>query len=315
MLDIPYFWMGPLGGLMPIVTPLSGLQNALEKFSAEHVSAMGNRTYDVNGWRRTWQLTEGWLDPDDLGYLESMFLGSLGRVRLIDPLRKNRAAPGPAQGYRDYGFVNGLESFALPSPANGLIRFISDGDTPSTSFTSEGDQRVVASHPLYYTEWDLDGSSVPTRAIWLNGPLASYASFGTADARYVDPVVPGETITYSIYAIGEGGATATLSLAPVAATMAMAAVVGTSAASNALWTRLTVTYTVPSDGSVVGVLPVVRSTSAAGSIFLSKGQLELGTTATTHVPGLGCPEVEITALTGISPRHPYITAQMTIKEL
>lgn len=306
MIDLAYFWIGPLGRMSPMPIPTVGVTNTVETFANEHTSLVGKRTVDVHGWRRTWSLTEAWLEYDDLSFLEAHYMRVIDDpIRLLDPLRKNRAFAGPAGGFRNAGWSGGIRSFHIPSSAHGVVSEETAFQGPTISYVSEGDMREVSYFSDRYMLWDVTTATDPTPTLYLNGP--------NTNTRYCDVTVPNEVLTYSIYVMPANGNETTLNIHSVTATGGESELLGSATTSGSGdWERLEVTFDSPGDG--YGVRPSLTA-NTDGSVSIMGAQLEVGEEATGWVMGLGSPEVVISSMTGVSPRYPLVTAELTIREL
>ena len=320
MLDLAYFWIGPLGRLTPLAVPEPGVTNTVEMVATEHTSLIASRTYDIHGWRRTWGFTEAYLEHDDLGLLEAYYLHLIeAPLRFIDPLRKNRAFPAAAAGYPQPGWYAGIDGMWAWPGVNGFITEHHDTDAPWIIRTDPYDGRNIGYSTDKYTRWEISTATTTTPSLLLNGPQPDL-NVEPANIRFVDPVIPGETLTYSIYLRAHDGALPQLYIWQVPEVGYMLdqdnyPPMASAVASSGDWERVSVTITIPADASIAGIFPGIVSQNNQGYVDIAYGQLEVGSTPTNWVMGLGCPEVAITGLNSVSPRFPLVTADLTIKEL
>lgn len=304
MLDIPMFWLGPLGRMIPLACPEQGLSNSVSQQAAQNATLSMRRVLDIQGYRREWSMNQAYLDPEDVSALEAMFMGFLMPPhRFIDPLKRNRLRPSVSAPRRAPMWNGGVGSWEL-LPGSGTIIVLEDQDYETVSYVSEGDAREVSYQIDSGLSWNSGGAG--SRLYPNGGPLIRPHS--------VDPILPGETLTLSFWMKMTGTGTFTFSLYPVNASM----VTGTPEefeVTSSTWQQYTITYTAPVDGTVVGLYPLLATEDSDVSLQLGRAQLEAGDVVNRWEPGYGAPEVAITNLDTVSPRFPLITASLTITEL
>ncbi|WP_158881998.1 hypothetical protein [Amycolatopsis anabasis] len=263
-------------------------------------------TEELQGFRRKWEMAQAWLDESDASVLEAMFNGTLmAPHRIIDPLRTNRFRPSVAAARRTSIWNGGVDSWYVAS-GNGVVS-TQTGQYPAISWTAD-DGRTVSYRPDSGLEWN---AAAAGNTLYPNGSLKAD---GKARKSRVDPILPGETLTASVWLKTTGTGQGTFLLAKVAADLTPS-VATTQTFSNTAWQRLSLTYTAPSDGSVIGVFPYFTASADTLNLHIGPGQLEEGTTPTQWQAGYGAPEVAITQLNSVSPRHPLVTMNLTIQEL
>lgn len=310
MLDIPMFWLGPLGQLMPLACPAQDVTNSLELVTAANTSLNGHTTVDLRGVHREWELGQAWLETNEVGFLEAMYSGAIPPpFRIIDPLMKNRARLTVAATRKTSMWPGGNDSWYV-TPGKGLTTNVIDTTAPKTSFTTPGDLRVISYNPSQCVLWNPSGTG--TIDMYPNGPLNSDGV--TIRDSYVDPVLPGEQVTYSFAVKLSATATLTLKLGRVLADGTFNLTSGATY-TTAAWGTISTTYTAPSDGTVVGVFPYFTISSTSVDVTLSQGQFETGPTRTAFEPGYGAPETYISQMTRTAPRFPVTNAGLTITEL
>jgi len=308
MLDIPMFWLGPIGQMMPLACPEPGVSNGLKLKAASSTSLSARSTVTIQGYRREWGFQEAWLDHEDMAFLEAMFSSVIKPpYRILDPLKKNRFRPSVAACRQTSVWSGGYDSWQIP--VNNGIMEVADADFPAVSYVSDGDLREVQYRPSSALVWHATNSG--NMFLYPNGlPNTD----GTYKFSRTDPVLPGETITVSfavrLSAAGQGA----LSLATVSPTGTVG-LAGATTFTNTAWGTTSFTYTVPSDGSVVGVFPYFTISSDTIDLFIGPGQMEEGSDVTSWEPGYGAPECYISNLNVQSPRFPLCTVDLTITEL
>jgi hypothetical protein len=255
-------------------------------------------------------MTEAWLDPDDVVLFEAMFSGVIHPpLRIIDPLKKNRLRASVSAATKQGYLAGGADAFA---PEAGVIASLVDEDTPYVSYTSQGDLREVSFRPTNAIAWQVTSNA---SRMWLNGALKQTTPTITHRPSMVDPVLPGETVTLTFVVKLVSG---TCDIGVMLANAQMGSTQGPTITipSSAAWQEVSITYTAPADGSVVGVVPYFQSTTANQMrVDVAYGQLENGDSYTGWELGYGAPECVITEMGAVSPRYPMVTCQLTIKEL
>lgn len=301
MLSLPFYWLGPLGNLLPMACPDTGVSSSIELIGGKHQALTGRRTLDVMGYRRVWSFSEAYLDPADVSVLETFFLDAHSLpLRLIDPLIVNRARLSLSQTSNFAGYTGahaGVWAATL-----GSVTFPT-GDYPSISFTSPGDARVMTYAPNRTALWTVNGAGILSP----NGSIAA----SPIPAHQVDAARVGEQLTFSAYIKVTGTSTVALRLYGVTTALATGTSASSSASSSTSWTRIFVTYTVPA-GSV-GVVPAFISTGN-GTIRIAGGMINEGATALPWVRGGGSALVTLDEISGVSPRHPLVSVNLALSE-
>lgn len=307
MLDIPMYWLGPLGRMVPLACPSVGVENTLSGQFAQNNTLSARQVLDLQGFRRTWSLEEAWLDANEVSLLEAMFNGTMMPPhRIIDPLRKNRFRPSVAAPRRTTLWNGGTDSWYLPVN-NGAITADRNQTHTAITYTSPGDLRQVSWRPDSGLDWN---ASATNDNLYPNGGPNGSVQFKSR----IDPVLPGEHITMSFYAKVSGTGTVTMSLVPITTALVFGTPV-TTVISSASWVRPFINYTVPTNGTIVGIIPVFTASAGMVNLQVGPGQLEVGDVASQWEMGYGAPEVAITEMGSVSPRHPMVTASLTIQEL
>lgn len=316
MLDIPMFWIGPLGGLMPIACPEPGLTNSLVFKAAENQALNGRITRDLQGVRREWSFTEAYLDPEDVAFFESLATHVIKPpFRIVDPLRKNRLLPSVASPSRASYLSNGYDSWYVYGGSTYPDRSM---DTPYVEYTTEGDQRTVRYRPsnCLRVRLNSDGSTVFT-----NGMLRHWDSATPSNSEvYLDAIDPrggglivneGEQYVLSLTVnVISGTVEAGVYGVDQSAHLSSSTSVTLSTTG---WQTTSMDVIMPS--SELGVTPYFRAVGGAAEFCVGYMQLEAGNVATSWEPGFGVPECDIVQFNLASPRYPLTTAQIKVKEL
>lgn len=286
-MTINQIYLGPLGRLMQIQIPSGGFTADLIENGANHAPLSGRSTKDIFSRRRTFDIALDGLTPRALSWFELLYTDAItGPFYLIDSSRVNRlrariSSTGTAPiSHNALSTDWTASSGVLTFPAATVVLL------PSGTHLSPG--------PSLAVQW------VPTAA----GTLIDTAQV---------PVLPGEQITFSCYA--QAG-TPTLEIVPLNASLvAGSPVTGTTVVAGTPPRRY-VTYTVPTNGSVVAVQVQLRA-SAAGTYTTTAWQLESGsTTPTDWVLGTGVPRVLFDSATaGRNPVGTYTDSEITLLEV
>lgn len=280
-------WLGPLGRLVKMDVPSGGFQASIVEYGAEHVPLSGRRTKDIFSRRREYQIKTDGLAPRALSWLEMIYTGAIaGPHYLLESTRKNRLRTR----------ISTTASVPLALNAVGGLDWIGPGTVAITPATALMLPNAGVSTPA------------PSKALaW----TSTGASQTLADSA-LTPVLPGETVCFSAYVqAGSPG----LEIVPYnAALAAQAPVTGTVIVAGSPPRRY-VTYTAPSDGSIVAVAPQLRA-PAIGTFTTLAWQLEPASEPTDWELGAGSPQVMLSSATG--QRHavgPYTDVTYDLKEV
>lgn len=299
------YYLGPLGALMPLVTPEPELKAKRELKVNVSESVSFARSGIVQGFRYRWEFEESYLMADDYAFLDALYTGVVrGPLRIIDPLLKNRLRLPAAAARTTWAWAGGAASWKLSAGA-GVVSESSTIAPPAVEYTSV-ERQAVWYRPSTVMVWNAAGAG--DRWLYPNG--APNADF-TYPARLTDPVLPGETVTLSYWAKAAAGS-GTLNLATVNAA-GTPSPAGSVAIGSTTWQRHEITVTAPA--GAVGVYPYFGADTADTVLHIGHGQLETGPDATSWVPGYGAPQTQLYDLDPVSPQYPYMSAALTILEL
>lgn len=277
-------YLGPLGRLTAIMVPSGGYDADPIEFGGLHEPLSGVATKDIFGHRRRYNIGLDGLDPRALSWLEMLFYGAVEQPHYIRDTRRANLLKPRVSTSMSYPFDPSSSTPTYVNPGGGVL-------TP-----------VAASTPYLPVAGVL--SPGPTRAVqW-----APAAANVLTDA-VLTPVLPGETVIFSCYV--QAGAP-TLEIVPYNAALApQTAITGTTVVAGTP-PRRWVSYTVPSNGTIVAVAPQIRA-SAAGT-FTTYAWM-LSTSLSDWVMGTGCPKVIFDTF----PQHrerlgKYTSATATLRE-
>ena len=277
------FYLGPLGGMVPLPVPQAGVRRPAERIGGTHISRSGARTVDSFGMKRSWSLAFDWRYQSELEAIRLMHYGATaGALRIVDPMIHNRL---PAE-----------------VSSTGSVRY----DGVLVAHAVEGSAQLVA-------EWPSGASAVPLSSSIAWTPPETGGELASSDPTYAIPVLDGETVTASAYVRSPDGRSTQVALRSYSATGAVNATTTGTGASSASWQRLTVSYTPTSTDA--GAAVVLTSPAGTGVIRTAAWQLEVGAAATGWMLGGGCPEVVIDQMPEESPYFPMTDAGLTLLEV
>jgi hypothetical protein len=278
--------LGPLGRLMRIDMPSDGFSATLVENGVEHAPLSGRVTKDVFSRRRLYEIDMDGLTPRALSWFEMLYTDAItGPFYLIDTSRTNRLR----------------------------ARISSTGTAPISLNANSTDWINPGAGPLTYPA--ATAVLLPRDAILSPGPSKAVqwvpaAANVLTDAELI-PVIPGEPLTFSCYA--QAGAPS-LEFVPYNAALApQAAVTGTVVIASTPPRRY-VTYTPPSNGTIVAVRVQIRA-AAAGTFTTLAWMLNPGVLPDDWTLGTGVPTVMLTEMD--SDREPvgrYTTPSLVLKE-
>lgn len=262
----PVIYLGPLGRMMAIQVPRAGFGAVPLAYGILHQNLSGTATKDVFGQKWYYQIPLEAMTPRAYSFIEMMLRGALtGPYYLLDPRRRNRLGPVVS--------------------ANG-INYSATGINPWNN--SNGTVTLITSTALMLPS-TVNGASKLTPGPSLSTQWVASAAGTLQGGRNPIPVLPGETICFSCYVLA--GAP-TVELVPYNAAGAPGtAYTGTIDVPGSP-DRKYLLYTVPSNGSVVAVLPQIRA-AGAGTYTTVAWQITDGYAPESWVMGGGIPKVTV----------------------
>lgn len=285
--------LGPLGRLMKIDVPTGGYKADLVEYGAEHVPLSGKRTKDVFSRRHEYEIDTDGLTPRALSWFRMLYTEAIaGPLYLRESTNKNLLRAR----------ISSTTSTIL------MLANATDWSAPGAGDTVTSVAATAALLPGTVPGGEL--APGPSKAMsW----FANGSNRVCADTAII-PVVPGEQLCFSAYA--QSG-TPTLEIVPYNAALApQAAITGTTVIAGSPPRRY-VTYTVPTNGTIVAVSVQLRL-AASGTAVTQAWMLESGaSTPTTWHLGTGVPQVMMTDVAKGN-RHgvgPYTDGTFTFKEI
>lgn len=285
-------YLGPFGRLMTIEVPSGGYKHDYVEYGSEHVPLSGQRTKDVFSTRHEFEIDTDGLTRRALSWLRMLYTEAIpGPLYLRESSEKNLLRQRISSSSSTIAALTNLADWTITA-----------GDTVAS---------VLATNLFLPTT--IPGEELtpaPARAL-------SWTSAGTnrvlPDAVIV-PVLPGELLCFSTYA--QSG-TPSLEIVPYNASLvAQTPITGTSVVTGTPPRRY-VSYTVPTNGTIVAVGVQLRQ-ATAGTVVTHAWQLEGGSlTPTSWHLGLGVPKVMFTGLMA-GQRHGigrYTDGTYTFKEI
>lgn len=269
------WYLGPLGDLRPLVCPEEGVERTVQRFGGVHQALSGARTMDVTGHRASWELTLPWLTPAESRFVEALHHRTVGGPFYLLDPLGTNRLP------RDAAVLLPLAGSVVHS-VGGVIR------------ASTGPAEVGV--PVTATEW------------------SSYTAGGYVRLPTV-PVLPAETVTFSLWLKAESGSTGgrlVLDHFPSGAPEHTSATTEQITITTA-WTRYAVTATVP-DGTAATRPALVIDDTNGGTITLAAAQIESGPQATEWDLGGAAPLVLVDQVERVSPYYPRNDLAVTLLE-
>ncbi|MGW1679396.1 hypothetical protein [Saccharopolyspora sp. NPDC002376] len=275
-------YLGPLGGLVKIRPPRQGVETPVRRYGGAHTAITGATTVDVTGHRARYAMKWRWLSQAEMEWFEAIHLRHIpGPLRLLLGYKRNRlsrSAGSLGYGVRDMAGVTLTAGSASRSP-------LWPADAPP------------AGAGLSWASWAV-GDSV------------------RLDRTYPVPVLPGETITASVYVRASAANAVRLDLDHYGATGYAGTTTGTAVNLTAnTWQRLTLTVTPAAD--VWAVSPAVTVTgqvTANDALVIAAAQVEASATVSAWSLGGGAPAVSVDQMPTEAPRSGYTHTELTLVE-
>jgi len=256
--------------MVALEVPSGGYKHDLVEYGSEHVPLSGQRTKDIVSVRNEFEIETDGLSPRALSWLRMLYVEAIpGPIYLRESSERNLLRARISSTSSTIANLPGAVDWVIPGVGDAVGAVTAANLTLPCAVPGE----EVTMAPYRVLTWTAAGS---------NRTLA--------DAALI-PVLPGEVLCFSAYV--QSG-TPTLEIVPYnAALVAQAPITGTSIIAGTPPRRY-VTYTVPSNGTIVAVQVQLRL-AAAGSTFTHAWQLETGTaTPRGWQLGLGVPKVMMT---------------------
>lgn len=275
--------LGPLGGLVEI-HPLTGVSTPSKRTGGVHTSISGRRTVDYTGNLAEFTLEWKHRTPDEMVFLEAIHHRHIrGPLRFLmgsmKPNRLSRSAASLAYGGRD---------------KHGVTL------TAGTSKRS--------------TLWPSAAPPAGDSLVWSNWAVGDALQL---DRNQPVPVLPGETVTASVYVRSAYADAVRLDLDHYGASGYSGSTAGTAVTLTAnTWTRLTITATPTSDVWAVSpsITPTVKANTAS-DLTLAAAQAEATSTASAWTLGGGALVVAVDQLPTESLYAPFTDAKLTLLEI
>lgn len=286
-------YLGPLGRMMAIQVPAGGYSHDYVEYGSEHVPLSGLRTKDVLTIRNEYKIDTNGLTPRALAWFRMLYTEAInGPLYLRESSEKNLLRP--------------RISSTASSPV--LLPFTLDWSAPGVGDVLSAP--VAANLLLPGTVPGEELTPAPTRAMSWVSAGSNRVVIDTA----LTPVLAGEQLCFSAYV--QSG-TPTLEIVPYNASLvAQTPITGTTTIAGTPPRRY-VSYTVPTNGTIVAVAPQLRQ-AAAGTVVTHAWQLESGVLQpTTWAFGIGVPKVMFTGdmageRQGVGP---YTAGSYVLKEI
>jgi hypothetical protein len=280
--DFAYFWLGPLGYLQELpLLPVDGSSDASEELIGVLLTSLyGGGTLDVFGLKRTWQLDWVCLTHAETMTVAAWFQGlTTAPLRLVDTRGGNRLSRDAAAAG---SYSRDVDAHTVLA---GSVSFVAVTDYPAP-FAGVIDGGIA---------WVVPAVTVATLVL---------------DGTDLIPLIPGETVTATVWLQGTGNVQVGAQFYDTAGAGAGTAL-ATSAALG-VWAAYSVTFT-PTATQVAAALIVVAASGSGRTV--SVGPALWHPTNTDWVPGVGCPEVLATSRRTAYPGLTNQNTGVTLREV
>lgn len=261
------FYVGPLGGMLPLPGVESGVDTPLTVIGGTHTSLTGSITRDRFGYKRAWVWTYPMLTERQARHIEALQRNLVpGPLFLIDPRRPNRLPEQIASGgslmRTPTGFIGSNTTSCLWRPLT----------YPAATAAT------LPASPILRgcLEWQL---------LATGGASLEFAGYA-ADGRHNVPVLPDETLEVSVWASGPPAATlgGTVTIYNAAGVVLATQPLGTLQLSLTTWQVASAGFTTPAGAAYLRLAITADSASPVGSIYTTAYQVARYTPE--YVPGL-----------------------------
>ena len=275
----PTWYLGPAGQLQALTCPETGVERNPVRYGGVHRGFSGAATVDVTGYKYEYELQWTWAEESEIRALEVMHERIVrGPFWLLDPTKRNRLSVQATQ-------LQWLtRTFPGVRPTSGTVETVKD--------------------------WP-SAAGLGNRAIrWTNQAANNHQL--VFDHGKWTPVLPGETLTGSVYIKGSGSVTVRMVWMDSDGVDWTTPSSSTSTVTGS-WVRYKVTGTVPAGASLVR-FELARGSSSVEDIDVAAPQLEVGSTPSEWQPGGGATLVHIDQFETRSPRYPLFDVNLTLLE-
>lgn len=273
------WYLGPEGDLRPLPPPDIPVRIRDVVYGGVHQALSGARTMDVTGVRAEVQMTWTYLELEDWRWLQMLYTRYIpGPLRLINPLTVNR-----------------------------LSHLAASADARPERFAG-----VTVTGGSWVRQWDWPTEAGPGAQClhWIGRPQGQISRIDF-DRGKQTPVLPGETVTCSVYLKADEPTTTFMAIDWYDRDGTM---IGSSDVESAdvatEWQRFSMTRTAPSD-AVCGVFALGGDDGV--SLYVAAPQFQSGE-LTNWEPGGGSLVVLMTDLESQSPRYPLMDCTATLLE-
>lgn len=261
------FYVGPVGGLIPLPGVESGVDTALVVIGGTHTSLTGAFTQDTFGYKRSWTWTYPMLTDRQARHVAALNRNLVpGPIYLIDPRQRNRLPEQIASGgsllRNPSGFIPSNTTTCLWRPLN----------YPSADMTT------LPAHPILRGALEWQVLAAGSAGIELAGHAL--------DGRHNVPVLSQEVLRASWWATGPESTTATgtVTIFDAGGNQLVAQTVPGVLLSSATWRRVHTSFICPANAAYLRLSLAVGSDTPVGSIYVTA--LSVERYHPTYVPGL-----------------------------
>jgi hypothetical protein len=227
-----------------------GWSMATDTIGALHASLNGTATRDVFGHKARITVPLLGLDPGALSWFEMAYRGALGKLYFMDLQRTNRLSAMVSTTLSAWSADQRFQAITQPVSVAAAVATLRH-----TAGTGVQDNPA----PERAASW------TPV------APFPAYLSVVGYAGTSLVPVIPGETLVFSVYR--QSGAAPSLRITPLSASLTPGTPVDGASVIAENLDRYYLAYTVPGDGSVAAVRPAL-SRAAGGATVTIGWQLE-----------------------------------------
>lgn len=290
------WYLGPLGDIRELVSPEPNIEDSSVRYGGVHQGLSGARTIDVTGHRSQFTFEFRALTQEDFAWIRALHMRHVpGPLYLLDPRYKNRLSP---QSTAMHMIIGSPGQFIA---ARGL-GVVSTNSARNWSY-----------------DWPAEAGPIGVRSQRFQSyPVTPPLDIWRFDFGYPIPVLPGETITYSLYVRCEDGETQ-----PFYLLLDFFDRLGETATSERFereatgdWSRVSYTFTVPDGVAAIGCGGIVGHEESPTSypLLVAAPQVESGPEATEWEMGGGARRVHVDQLSSSSPKFPLTDCTLTLLE-
>jgi hypothetical protein len=266
--------LGPLGRMMQVEHPGVGWGMATDTIGALHAALDGTSTRDVFGHKARITVPLLGLDAGALSFFEMAYRGALGKLYFLDLQRTNRLSAMVSSTLSAWSSDQRFQATVQPVPVAAAVATLRHTHAGGVQ-NNPAPEKAASWTPLT--------------------PFPAYLSVVGYSGVSLVPVIPGETVVFSVYR--QSGGAPSLRITPLSATLSAGVPVDGASVIAENLDRYYLAYTVPSDGSVAAVRPALSRASGGETVTIG-WQLEASPSGlpTPWVMGQHAPAVMVESM-------------------